>query len=1077
MATKTIKDEAMNLLLGVLLRDSYVLASKREGELGTLTADEPIKGLPAPFEEFIFHFFNKAATGSPYDPEAVNLFSEAQPLRVTMSSGINGGKIEFPSAVATLAGITSPLEFNLPDTNKAVRSVIEGIRVFPLDLFILNGALKDIRLFPSDPGGGSLTMEWNREAQGLVITIEPETRGKEVSGEINVDFDKLVLRLFMIPRLSAGRMLWDWAIMSFVSVARNQNFNQEFFSASHPDIEARIRSKFTAKDLNETEKKMLSEFKRTHQSKDNPFSTGGFASEDGPAAKEIAKQLGTLPAAFLIDNVELIGNILLALPFRPVEGINQSMDTAFKLNTFVSLYHPAFFNSALGYQNIVNALKTFGDLKDLGDFSSGISQKIIDEWTAVAGSLEDELLKYIEEEVVPKEKERILSESVEFSHVLNRTGKYTAVDFGATAPEVTFSHEQFAATDFSTNADDNDNRMEARRQRGVPCMRYEVSIEKIEFTDDFMSKNKKLLGVNKNNERITIEWQAACLHSMFGDMLTVDAIPLTNGELSQGALVIRKHEKKLPFTGKRISAHHSMAHKVFAEWPTSDAPRNAVFGVKGKVFFRTSINMDLGNFSFNIGMDETVGLATSGKTTFTARGIRDDFEPAPFTITFRMTQLPFAEKFEKVEVSLQNYTLANLVASLGKDAPVKDGDVIRLEASLNGNVFETSRLIPVLGSETIVSELLGGAVLDIAEEFGSGWSQMLVYDKSDPLASFRLGINCEVMKSDLTLLRTLSIEKTFHRFSAGDPDQALELDEGALDTASIQAGIAGAGFEWGIPVDLPFAEFSSGTDDGAFNAVVRITKEYWKASRLMAKDTPKPVTVDFIRNLVIDNSEDASGGDIKFFPSVEIHQGSFVTPYALGETNTGNFEDNEEMLFKNVSKTVSGGVDRSFVRARCSGTEFDSFLNGGNDSMGTAVIDKNIVAADGPVTELTGDSSNGDGKFRLFTEMTSRALPPAPDLFFDNYPDKIDAKTGLTGGLVTFLYSTGWGDKHILQYSTDSGSTFKEVKIVSGGTGTAQHKPDVTTVYRLESINRESRDQGVHVYSRLLKVFITVPEA
>ncbi|MCA9522796.1 MAG: hypothetical protein KC609_17600 [Myxococcales bacterium] len=1169
MVFKVIPQQVLETLRQLLVFDKYQKASSTDGEFGTKGQDKEV--LLERVAQFMLPDFFVGAPTDPVGPEMLR--DGAEPFSGHLESGAGASDLVLSATLRTILGRQSvPLDISDQVTTTSLDADDPYFFVGFVVLYTYS-RLVDVNIDPAK-AIGDVTLTWHDELDGLLLTIEFETSGTEIVGSHDTNFDQILSRVLLRPRISAGRCLWDWGVMAQVSVTDSSLTRRRYAATTKPLYDS-----------------MCAVF--------GDLDTGVDDIPDKAAAAGLASALRRAFTSFVRDNAELVGNVILALPLRPtapnaakdvrstlfdalstvlqsstdealsdagavlsaavaagaVDAFADELDerTAWLLSALFGWSDAPAFEAALGFQNMINVLPfhtisstasafvkefiTFqqawsklvappppNTLDPFADFPAwAIAQLQVD--FGLYGPQLDHLLR----RVVPRKFEQTILDRIELASVVNRLRRYVGVSvFNGTvtaspAGPVFEAAPEGAPTlvGFLDSAELEPSL--APLPTGVPCMRYQLSLELIELTGSLavpaggpqsaealqdqpatsiLSELAQAQAKNPNLPYVTyyiVGWEVYQFHAAFNDPLDPSAWSKDSAGLFPGAQLVAAETRFVPFSGFKTGLDGSLSKTVFLEWSTSDSAQpNSKLLVFGSVAH--TIFGPLGTFRMIVPMTSQVGLYpesgdgaqgvdnTNNVVTFQAT-------PGPlmrknnlaYNIYGRLVQQPYARDYQWVSLSVTSFRIGQKDEIGGtKTLNIPDGFPFQIEARLNGVTFQTSELFVLANSSGVAvqSQLSVAAKTiqrGISVSLGAGWSQNIVYSSSAVAGSFQLTLIARVFNvTTLKPIAEIPINRAFHRFedAAGapvvvEPDPLVPLAQHAYDSGAIA--------EWAIPFGRSFKEYTLKSDGSVASAVARVSNKNFDPGRTPVPRVPRNVRVDFVKAFVHDNAEDGGTGEIRFQPGVSVRDENEPDAYTYSSKATRQFdvEDNEEVVFPGPpSISVSGHPGSATMTATCFAQEEDlSFwywigLEKPYESLGTAKIERSFESdVDGTAS---ANSAGPDGDFDLTCTFTTTSAPPPAQLTFEGEPFEIDFKLSLADAPVVLQYDVGWAEKAWLMHAAEDEEIFELHSLLPIPNGTITVSPNASMRYRIHSSSAASAAavQGVVQPSRELVVQI-----
>jgi hypothetical protein len=1037
---KQIPQEIIELIRQLLVFDNYTKASARSGDFGT----RPDLNNEVFLERFINSFISDFFNSSPFDDTAPpNLRSGETPLEVHMESGSGRSFLNAPGIVKAATG-TEKFEFFIPE---------ERSRIWFMFHFIIVTSLSDVNLRPAD-SIGNIDLEWHEDTQSLMLTVDFETSGTEIVGDISADFDDIKVRLFLKPRISRGRMLWDWGtsarvsvfdsdIVRFASAATNENLRQDSVR-SFPDPPV-----LGGGDLD------FFDFPLFH-----------LLDNDASAASGLASGLVGFMKSIAASYAELIGNVFMALPLRPQPHPAQTLDDfladlfsfagisitpeeigdreKFLLGVLSGYFtNPADIplDSALGMQSVIKIFP-YVDPLQLNETITSLSNNLTDAWRDELGrELLPEEQSHLDNVMVPRELESFLLNHIEYAHIVDRLATYTghsvSVDDGTSNCIIDFDPLVH-----------------------VPCMRYMISLDYIELVSEdmegFSTNLRSILdGTPDGLQYFMIEWEVYSFHNNFGDGLDESTWLRDGASLLPGAQLLQRDAKIVPLTGVRMGLDGLFSKDLYLEWSTAgegDAP-NAKLLIVGRILPSSSF-LNSEEFRIIIPMTPAVGLYTSESSpvslgevdnivTFQAEevaGMVLNYH-INYRIVARLVQKPFAQHYEWINVEIRDMLISS--TQLGTRVPI--GSSVQLEARLNGVTYQTSPLYVVRGGPQVFN-------------LGSGWSQDIVYDRTSVAEYFEIELVLHRLNpSSFESIDEIVIRKQIFRFSTEEQDM-IRAQDSPLERAIEHARRDGAALEWGIPIGLPSANFDlvDDEDNPTLTIKVRISKK--NLTRTPPEFSTKEYLVEFEKAILTDATWGSGADDVVFFPNVDVLTSVGETDYSeefpVDRTREFELDEGEEVVFPGSPNThIEGYPGRSRMTISCFGREYDWPPIDPNDSLGTAEVSLDIPL-DSSIDRIYQDESHGsDGSFEMFVDVTTTSKPPQARLTFEGKPEGVDFLLSTSGAQVRLEYAAGWADNIILMYREETESGFSERDRSTSLVGFFTVEPATTTYYKIRSIS------------------------
>jgi len=1048
---KEITQEILDLLKSLLVFDSYTKATARSGEFG-IGPGSPNEVL---FERLVHTAFPDFFSGSPFETTSPSILRNREvPLEVHVESGTNASLIRYPGILREVTG-QGDHRLNVPDRT-----------VDWAGLELAYAYINDLNLRPAR-SLGSLDLQWHAGTASLMLTIEFETADVEILGDtvfgaLAADYDKIIARIFLKPRVSRGRMLWDWGVMSLVSAG--PLFSAAAYEAVTPEIKSQIISSFpAAPDIDSVSR--------------------GFASG-------LVTALKSLVAA----NAELVGNTLLSLPFRPRDSRvlrlddRQSLDSyladlfsavatvvdidpdslssrqRFLLGTITGFFTDPVDNialdSALGMQSLFKVFSPFVNMsqEELLTTLNGIRMALRTVWSAeLLRRLNASEEHHLDAVMLPREIENLVLKHLEPAHIVDRLVAYEdfQVDTSNTKSIVAFS----------------DNLLDTP----VPCMRYQVSLELIELVSDSLAVLEEELWRESVRDvagsapfslvvfppRLLVEWEVYSFHGAFGDPLDEASFRDADGSFV-GAQLLRRERQCIPFTGVRNGTAGLLSKELYLEWSTDNkGAGNAELLIVGRIF-STFSSLRCDEFSFVIPMNREVGLLSRDShpvggvdnvTTFRtqAPGGRLANINYEWRVFGRLVQKPFSSNSEWINISVTDLRILQ---------PRRRIRRVQLEARLNGVTFQISPIINLSPGETL-------------HTMGSGWSQDVVFERPNVASFLQLEFLLHILADDSFReeLPPIAIPaQTLFRFSDVRGSEVRAEDE-TLETAVDQAVARGAVFEWGIPIGLSVGDlqFQDAAVDPQIVVTIKITKK--NMVRTPPAFAPRYIQIDYPKANIIEGTSGAGLEEPQFFPFVERTDTVGGVRYATRIFNqaTRRFETPAGVDIP-FPGPPGGSVEcypgQSSLRIGCRGVEKDPPL--GDDQLGTAETTVDI-RVDSAIDGIHSARSHGsDGSFEMFAVVITTSGPPEPRLTFADTAEIVDFQVSSSGAPVRLECAAGWSERLSLwSRSTLDAEPVLERDLGSILEATVEVTPTRTTFYRIRSVagafSKDSREIQVFI--------------
>lgn len=1068
--TKEIPNEVLELIRQLLVFDNYTKASARGGDFGT----ESRPGHEVFFERLIHAIFPRFLTSSPFDVTSPAIVRNGEvPLEAHIESGANASFIKHPGLIKEALG-SEESRLNVPD--RIVRVAGAEVAYVYID---------DINLRPADTVG-NVELHWHSGTGSLMLTIECETAGVEIRGEsfagtsVSTDAIEVVVRVFLKPRITRGRLLWDWGAMSFVSEGELSISSGEpvpLIGTAYDAVTAAFRAQISS------------------------FFPGPGNAEHTSGADGLASGLVSALVALFARDAELIGNAFMSLPLRPGSVRSTSLDDflrplltlagisidrlgereQFLLGTVTGYFtdpsHDMALDAALGMQNLLRVFPLVGAPPgQLLATVNGIINGLRDAWVRELGrELSPDERFHLSNTMVPRELESFLVNHIELSHMVDRLATYNSF---------TVDEEAQGIVNFD-NPDDNPVNPVLVLSSPVPCMRYRVSLELLELVGDdrkaFAVELQRTLDALPGSvtPQLAVEWEIYSFHGAFGDPLAEASWErdASTGRLA-GAELVQRESRFVSFRGIRTlfrdrgitnGTDGLLSKELYLEWSTQ--PTGTAIDAKLLIIgtvFATFAPLSSGEFKLVVPMTPAIGLLgpalgtvssgdVDGVITFSTEASGGQFHGIPYhwRVFARLVQRPFSSNYESINISIESLLILK---------PRSAMPFVQLEGILNGVTFQTSRIIEV---PSPFPESGFGPFL------GAGWSQDIASERPAVADSFELELVLHVLEADaFRSERQIALRKTFMRFSDEHGNRVMATDD-ALETAVDRAVEAGAVLEWGIPIGLSVynVRLQDNENDPQVAVTVRITKKNLVrtppefATRRLQMDYPK---------VVFTEATGGSGADeVKFFPFVEHIEtmgGTDLEPTLVMSQSTRRFDayEGDEIIFPGPpGGTVECHPGRSRLRIGCSGREYDPPFS--RSSLGRAELGL-VVPVDSSVDDTYVEESQGrrDGTFEMHVIVTTTSGPPKARLIFQGRPEGIDFQLSAVGATVMLEYQAGWADRLSLLKREAEESAFRLERDLGSTLASAiAVNPARTTFYRIRSVAGAFAED-----SREIQVFI-----
>ncbi len=994
------------------------------------------------------------------------------PLEVHVNSGANATTVQMPGIVQAIATITN-LSLDVPDAYT------------PIDFFFFNyvftdsySFLQDINLKPGDDEGKTQLL-WHSDLNALELRLEFETKGDEIEGSFSFSMDIVEVSLFLSPRLSGHRLLWEYGVLAKVR-KEGRDITELKYKGTDPDLGLRM----------------------------DTFLGGPFASGGGGfffevfnmgrvAAQGLAKALvdAIFPA---IDPLrELVANAILALPMRGTpsnrkkltedvvkEAVAQSFarhsdpniaalqlvirqvalplkSSQIKQLEMVSGWLADELElAALGFQNVgrIFPLESldegadrfrdiFVSLKDAWVNSlpanhlinapqwSDPNDQLVQAFASTLGLWKDELTHLFGEKT-PAAFFTWLKANVEPAHIVDRTRRITS-----------------QKVETETNGQDalhlKSADLKTPKLAAVPCMRYLVSLELMQIGPKF----KSVIGAGTGAD-FTLEWELISIH----DEMEEDVLPIPRR--GEGATLLKTQVDKFKLSFPDTTFGDAFRRTVFLEWSTIDAPSaNCHLRIQGRLKKHGSDTV-IADFKTTFPITRDTGLSSpahivsGGKpystTHFEADGLADGVNA--FKLSGSLIQMPFASRYDWVSVAIESFDI-----TLSKDPKaIQAGTLIRFEALLDGVLFGSTSP-GVFGNDFGIS-------FAFAPE--QRWTKQILFRAEDYNKTFLLTLR--TFFSDANApggWRMEEINEVFHRFTTLT-GEVVELTQAEIDLVPLQtveraAYKRGARNEWTIPMGYPYGVRILKADN--YSAVIKVTNKNFNPAQKPLEMRKKTIEVSLPRVHVIDDGDDLSMGEVRFGLSAESFDGEALRQSAAEiRTREIDVDSGKTLIFDGpphfnlIVEPFTGKL-----QVRCKGTEKDGpqWIDP-DDPLGTATLDRADVDEGGLDGEFLVSSSTVEGVHHFDATITLRTVsaPPPPRFNFAGLPEGLDFQSAPVGDPISMEYAVAWGTRLILYEKTmEDGAEFVFQQSLPGLSGTFVLQDTISKLYMIANeLNPES---------------------
>ena len=949
------------------------------------------------------------------------LRSGEQPISIHLESGTSASEIELSGVIRAVAG-SAEVAFEVPDNYTKI----------PWFSWLFSDAysyLDDINLKPSE-NQGEIILRWEKEVESLEILLKFESEGTEVKGSFDFDMDRLDISIFLKPRRSAGRLLWEYAVLAVVN-KKGRDVPAAMIQSSEKDLEDKLI---------------------IHRTFIEASGGGGIFNLGRDAAISLAKGLAEAVFSQLDGFAELIGNALMALPMRPVlkqDALTQGEITNALVQSFQNHSNPdirpislllaiagipiganqvgqlelvsgslyqELMNSALGYQNL-SRIFPLRSVKETADKFRDIFVELLEAWvrelppdhlddlpdwpdsTDVAiqnvatplGLWKDELIHLLLDKTIPRFF-TWLKDNTEPAHIVDRSYKIIRdrmEDGGESNPQFFIDERNLS-----------DQRLDA-----VPCMRYQVNLDLIRLEPKFRPI--------ENVGNLVLEWRLISEHGV----IVEERIPDLPVKASNGSLLMNARPTGIKLSYADTNLGKKFKRIVFLEWSTRTSPlqgklSNCHLTIEGDLKNKSTSEV-LAHFETKIPVTNGTGLSfptevRDGNESYSSTHFEMpamDGDEKVFSLYGSLDQIPFSSNYQWLLIDHQ--TLHFPVTKGSNHIPY--GAKVAVSAYINGTKFAGTEVLE-FGKEVKAGQTF---------EFGDGWSRQVIFPDSAYNKTISLRIEMVAISQEFENGSVQDeIELVLHRFTTTDGQPVFltedQIAQFPLQSAERIAYENGARNEWGFEMGLPYSEklLSSGSD--FFGVITRLTNKNFTPTRKPPETRKKLVEVSLPKVKVIDDGDNLSKGEVRFFLSGK-SVGFISGTQEQDEIKTREFDVSSGTTLELPGPpSFSIYVEPRFgkLQVSCRGKEKDGpqWIDP-DDPLGTAILELDEQSSEGIDGEYIRKGKSDDGEFDATFVIRTISQPPQARFTFQNAPEEMTMRVAAAGTPVRVEYHASWGGK------------------------------------------------------------------